>query len=63
MMSTCLDHGSMKVVDQGPLEILPGVDGVRLEALEPCERRRFQGNREVERLGTVGSPDTLMATE
>jgi hypothetical protein len=38
MTRTCSDHGSLKVVDEGPLEILLGVDGVRLEALEPSER-------------------------
>jgi hypothetical protein len=56
MMSICSDHGSLEVVDEGPLEILPGVDGVWLEALESSERRGFQGNQEVERLGRVGSP-------
>jgi hypothetical protein len=55
MMSTCLDHGSLEVVDEGPLEILPGVDGVCLEAVKPSERRLFQGYQEVERLGRVGS--------
>jgi hypothetical protein len=55
MMSTYSDHGSLEVVDEGPLEILLGVDGVRLEALEPSERHEFQGNWEVDRLGRVGS--------
>jgi hypothetical protein len=44
MTSTCSNHGSLEVVDEGPLEILPGVDGVWLEALEPSERHGFQGN-------------------
>jgi hypothetical protein len=47
MTSTCSDLGSLKVVDEGPFEILPGVDGVQLETLEASERRRFQGYREV----------------
>jgi hypothetical protein len=47
MMSTCPNHRSLEVVDEGPLEILPRVDGVRLEALEPSERYGFQGDREV----------------
>jgi hypothetical protein len=55
MTSTCSDHGSLEVVNEGPLKILPGVDGVRLEALEPIERHRFQGYQEVECLGGVGS--------
>jgi hypothetical protein len=55
MVSTCSDHGSREVVDEGPLEILPRVDGVRREALEPSERCRFQGYQKVERLGGVGS--------
>jgi hypothetical protein len=55
MTSTCSDLGSLKVVDEGPLEILPGVDGVRLETLEASERHRFQGYREVERLVVIGS--------
>jgi hypothetical protein len=55
MMSTYSDDGSLEVVDEGPLEILPGVDGVWLETLEPSERHGFQGYREVECLGGVGS--------
>jgi hypothetical protein len=55
MMSTWSDHGSLEVVDEGPLEILLGVDGVRLEALEPSEKHRFQGYQEVECFGGVGS--------
>jgi hypothetical protein len=35
-----------KVVDEGPLEVLPGVDGVLLEALKPSEGRGFQNYRE-----------------
>jgi hypothetical protein len=54
MMSIRSDHRSLEVVDEGPLKILPGVDGVRLEALKPSERRGFQCNRELERLGRVG---------
>jgi hypothetical protein len=30
MVSTCSDHGSLEVIDEGPLEILAEVDGVRL---------------------------------
>jgi hypothetical protein len=32
MMSTYVDHGSLKVVDEGPLEVLLGVDGVWFKA-------------------------------
>jgi hypothetical protein len=30
MMSSCSDHGSLEVVDEGLLEVLPGVDGIWL---------------------------------
>jgi hypothetical protein len=39
MASTHLDHGSLEVVDEGPLEVLPRVDGVWLEAFKPGEGR------------------------
>jgi hypothetical protein len=35
--SACPDHGSLEVVDEGPLEVLPRVDRVWLEAFKPCE--------------------------
>jgi hypothetical protein len=50
------DHGSLKVVDEGPLEVLPRVDGVWLEAFKPCEGRGLQSHREVESFCRVGSP-------
>jgi hypothetical protein len=56
MASARSDHGSLEVVDEGPLEVLPGVDGVWLEAFKPSEGRRFQSYREVECFGGVGSP-------
>jgi hypothetical protein len=37
MVSACFDHGSLEVVNEGPLEILPGVHGVWLETLKPSE--------------------------
>jgi hypothetical protein len=55
MASACFDHGSLEVVDEGPLEILPGVDGVWFEAFKSCEGCGFQGYQEVECLGGVGS--------
>jgi hypothetical protein len=54
--SVCSDHGSLEVVDEGLLEVLPRVDGVWFEAFEPSEGRGFQGHREIECLGGVGSP-------
>jgi hypothetical protein len=33
------DHGSLEVVDEGPLEVLPRVDGVWLDAFNLCEGR------------------------
>jgi hypothetical protein len=56
MRSTCSDHGSLEVVDESPLEVLPGVDGVWFEAFKPTEGRGFQGYREVECHDGVGSP-------
>jgi hypothetical protein len=55
MMSTCSDHGSLEVVDEGPLEVLPGVDGVWFKAFEPSEGCGVQGYWEVECLSGVGS--------
>jgi hypothetical protein len=50
------DHGSLEVIDEGPLEILPRVDGVWLEAFKPYEGRELWSHREVESFGGVGSP-------
>jgi hypothetical protein len=54
--SACSDHGSLEVVDEVPLEILLGVDGVWLEAFKPSEGHEFQIYQEVECFGGVGSP-------
>jgi hypothetical protein len=53
--STRSDHGSLEVVDEGPLEVLPRVDGVWLEAFKPHEGFGLQSHREVESFGGVGS--------
>jgi hypothetical protein len=53
----------LEVVDEGTLEVHPGVNGVRLESLEPSEGYRLQSYREVESFGGVGSLETSMATE
>jgi hypothetical protein len=37
MVSARPDHGASKVVDEGPLEVLPQVDGVWLETFKPRE--------------------------
>jgi hypothetical protein len=42
MMSTCMEHGALEVVDEGLLLVLPGVDGVWLEAFEPGEQCGLQ---------------------
>jgi hypothetical protein len=39
MASARPDHGALEVVDEGPLEVLPRVDGVWLEASKPREGR------------------------
>jgi hypothetical protein len=57
--SVCSDHGSLEVVDEGPLEVLevrPRVDGIWLEAFKPSEGCGLQSYREVETFGGVGSP-------
>jgi hypothetical protein len=46
----------LEVVDEGPLEVLPEVDGVWLEAFKPSEGHGLQSYREVEGFGRVGSP-------
>jgi hypothetical protein len=56
LASACSDHGSLEVVDEGPLEVLPGVDGVWFEAFKPSEGCGFQSYRKVECLGGVGFP-------
>jgi hypothetical protein len=56
MTSAHPDHGSLEVVDEGPLEALPQVDGAWLEAFKPREGCRLQSHREVESFGGVGSP-------
>jgi hypothetical protein len=49
----------LEVVDEGPIEVFPGVDGVWFEAFKPSEGCGFQGYWEVECLGEVGSPRDL----
>jgi hypothetical protein len=56
MMSTYVGDRPLEVVDEDFLELLPGVDRVVAEALQPCERRRVQSHREVDDLGNVGAP-------
>jgi hypothetical protein len=56
VVSTRSDHGSLEVVDEGPLEVRPGVNGVWLEAFKPSEGCRLQSYREVESFGGVRSP-------
>jgi hypothetical protein len=36
-MSTCSKHGALEVVDENPLQVLLGVDGVWLEAFKSGE--------------------------
>jgi hypothetical protein len=57
--SACSNHISLEVVDEGPLEVLRGVDGVWFEAFKLSQERGFSGHREVECLGGVGSPRDL----
>jgi hypothetical protein len=55
-MSTCASNRPLEVVDEDLLELLPRVDRVVAEALQPRERRRVQSHREVDGLGDVGAP-------
>jgi hypothetical protein len=50
------DHGSLDVVNESPLEVLPRVDGVWLEAFMPREGCGLQSHREVESFCGVGPP-------
>jgi hypothetical protein len=54
--STCASDCPLEVVDEDLLEPLPGVNRVVAEALQPRERRKVQGHREVDDLGDVGAP-------
>jgi hypothetical protein len=56
MASACSDQGSLEVIDEVQLEVLPGVDGVWLEAFKSSEGCGFQSYQEVESFGGVGSP-------
>jgi hypothetical protein len=50
VVSARSNHGSLEVVDEGSLEVLPGVDGVWLEAFKPSELPRtpkLPGSREL----------------
>jgi hypothetical protein len=58
-MSTCTSDRPLEVVDEDLLELLTGVDRVVAEALQPRERCRVQGHREVDDLGDVGAPCDL----
>jgi hypothetical protein len=42
MASACSDHGSLEVFDEGPFEVLPGVNEVFFKAFKPSEGRGFQ---------------------
>jgi hypothetical protein len=53
----------LEVVDVGPFEVLPQVDGFWLEAFKPHEGCGLQSHWEVESFGGVGSPETSIATE
>jgi hypothetical protein len=56
MVSARPDHGFLEVINEGPLEVLPRVDGVWLEAFKPCEGHELQSHWEVESFDIVGSP-------
>jgi hypothetical protein len=55
-MSAYTSDRPLEVVDEDLLELLPGVDRVAAEALQPCERRGVQSHREVDDFGDVGAP-------
>jgi hypothetical protein len=54
--STCASDHPLEVVDEDLLELLPGVDRVVAEPLQPRERLMVQSHREVDDLGDVGAP-------
>jgi hypothetical protein len=55
MASTYPCDGPFEVVEEDLLQVVPGVDGVWLEALQPCEWGGLQGHWEVDDLGHVRS--------
>jgi hypothetical protein len=57
--STCTSNRSLEVVDEDFLEAFPGVDGVAVEAFQPCERRRVQSHRKIDDFGNVRTPYDL----
>jgi hypothetical protein len=61
--SSCTSDCPLEVVDEDLLVSLLGIDRVVVEALQPCERRRVQGHREVDDLGDVGTPCNFKVVE
>ena len=53
MSSTCAHDGPPEVGGEDFPHIIPGVDGVLLEASQPCELRWLQDHREVDDLRDV----------
>jgi hypothetical protein len=62
-MSTCSSDHPLEVVGEDSLQIIPRVDGVFLEALQPCGWSSLQGHQEVDDLDSVGATATSMAVE
>jgi hypothetical protein len=58
-----MEHGALDVVGEGFLQVLPGFDGVWLEAFEPGERCGFQHHWEVDNLVVLEPLNTSMAIE
>jgi hypothetical protein len=53
--STCPSDRSLEDVDEDQLQIILGIDGVLLEALQPHEWGSLQSHHKVDKLGGVGA--------
>jgi hypothetical protein len=63
MMSTFSDHGSLEVIDEGPLEVLPGVDEVWFKASSQVRGADSKATGKYSAFVELDPLDTLMATE
>jgi hypothetical protein len=57
--STRAAHGTREVAGELLLQLVPLVDGVLVQRLEPCERSLVQAEGEVEALGVVDAASVL----
>jgi hypothetical protein len=61
--SACPDHGALEVVDEGPLEVLPRVDGAWLETFKPRKVCGSRATGNYRAFVELDPPETSIATE